>query len=158
MHKITPFLWFKDNAEEAVNFYVSIFDDSKIVKVTHYGDAGPRPKGTVMTIAFELEGQEFVALNGGPQFNFTPAISFVVSCKTQGEVDEYWEKLSAGGETQQCGWLTDKYGISWQIVPSELEELIADDDPARTNRVMNAMFRMTKIDLRALKHAYDKAS
>ena len=155
MQKITPFLWFNDKAEEAMNFYVSIFKNSKTVSVSRYGDAGPGPKGSVMVAKFQLDGQDFMALNGGPTFSFSPAISFVVNCKTQEEVDEYWEKLSAGGATSQCGWLTDKFGLSWQIVPTALGEMMADKDPERSSRVMKAMLQMTKIDIAALRHAYD---
>ena len=155
MQKITPFLWFNDKAEEAMNFYVSIFKNSKTVSISRYGDAGPGPKGSVMVAKFQLDGQDFIALNGGPTFTFSPAISFVVNCKTQDEVDEYWEKLSAGGATNQCGWLTDKFGLSWQIVPTALGEMMADKDPERSNRVMKAMLQMTKIDIAALRHAYD---
>lgn len=155
MQKITPFLWFNDKAEDAMNFYVSIFKNSKTVSISRYGDAGPGPKGSVMVAKFQLDGQDFIALNGGPTFTFSPAISFVVNCKTQEEVDEYWEKLSAGGATNQCGWLTDKFGLSWQIVPTVLGEMVADKDPERSNRVMKAMLQMTKIDIAALRHAYD---
>ena len=155
MQKITPFLWFDNNAEEAANFYVSIFKNSKIGTIARYGDAGPGPKGTVMTVSFELEGQEFVALNGGPQFKFTEAISFVVNCKTQEEVDEFWEKLSAGGEKSRCGWLEDKFGLSWQVVPTILEELLQDKDPEKSQRVMGAMMQMDKIDIAGLQRAYE---
>src|SRR5271167_1773312 len=155
MQKITPFLWFDKQAEEAVNFYTSIFKNSRILKVVRYDEAGTeasgRPKGTVMTVAFVLEGQEFVALNGGPHFTFSPAISFVVNCKTQEEVDELWEKLSEGGEKQRCAWLKDKYGVSWQIVPTVLVEMLQDRDPEKSKRVMNAMLQMDKIDIQALK-------
>lgn len=158
MQKITPFLWFYSQAEEAVNFYTSIFKNSKIVKVVRYDEAGAavsgRQKGTVMTVAFELEGQEFVALNGGPHFTFSPAISFVVNCETQEEVDELWEKLSEGGEKQRCAWLKDKYGVSWQIVPTVLVEMLQDKDPEKSKRVMNAMLQMDKIDIAGLKRAY----
>lgn len=158
MQKIVPFLWFDDKAEEAANYYVSIFGNSKIVSVTRYSDAGAevsgRPGGSVMTVAFELEGQEFVALNGGPQFSFSPAVSFVVNCKSQNELDELWEKLTAGGEEQQCGWLRDKYGVTWQIVPTVIGELMSDPDPARSQRVVQALMQMTKIDIGALKEAY----
>jgi len=154
IQKITPFLWFDSQAEEAVNFYTSIFKNSKILTVTRYGDAGPGPKGSVMTIAFQLEGQEFTALNGGPHFKFTEAISFVVHCETQQEVDEFWDKLSAGGQQVQCGWLKDKYGLSWQVVPRTLIELLQDKDPKRSQRVMQAMLQMKKIDIEALKKAY----
>src|SRR5262249_17841098 len=129
MQKITTFLWFSDNAEEAVNFYVSVFKNSKITSISRCGDKGPGPKGSVMTASFQLEGQDFIALNGGPMFSFTPAISLFVNCETQQEVDELWEKLSAGGEKQRCGWLKDKYGLSWQIIPSALRKLMADKDP-----------------------------
>jgi predicted 3-demethylubiquinone-9 3-methyltransferase (glyoxalase superfamily) len=156
MQKITPFLWYDGKAEEAASLYVSIFKNSKIVTVTRYGDAGPGPKGSVMIVKFQLEGQDFIAINGGPQFTFTPAISLVVDCKTQQEVDEFWDKLSEGGEKIQCGWLRDKYGVSWQIVPSILPELMADKDPEKTKRVMKAMLQMTKIDIKALQQAYDE--
>jgi predicted 3-demethylubiquinone-9 3-methyltransferase (glyoxalase superfamily) len=154
MQKITPFLWFDDQAEEAMNYYVSIFKNSKAGNVTRYGDAGPGPKGSVMTVSFELEGQPFTALNGGPHFKFTEAISFVVDCATQEEVDELWDKLSEGGQTQQCGWLKDKFGLSWQIVPSVLMELMQDPDPRKAQRVMEAMLQMTKIDIAQLRQAY----
>jgi predicted 3-demethylubiquinone-9 3-methyltransferase (glyoxalase superfamily) len=160
MQKITPFLWFDDKAEEAMNFYVSVFKNSKIRKVTRYGEAGAevagRPKGTVMTATFQLNGQEFIALNGGPQFKFTEAISFVVNCETQDEIDEFWEKLSEGGEQVQCGWLKDRYGVSWQIVPTVLDEMMQDKDPKKTNRVMNAMLQMVKIDIKRLQEAYEQ--
>jgi predicted 3-demethylubiquinone-9 3-methyltransferase (glyoxalase superfamily) len=156
MQKITPFLWFDGKAEEAVNFYVSIFKNSKVGSITRYGDAGPGPKGTVMIATFQLEGQDFVALNGGPQYSFTPAISLFVDCKTQEEVDDLWNKLSEGGKTDRCGWLRDKYGLSWQIVPSTLRELMADKDPEKSKRVMKAMLQMTKIDIQGLKQAYDQ--
>jgi predicted 3-demethylubiquinone-9 3-methyltransferase (glyoxalase superfamily) len=154
MKKITPFLWFDGKAEEAMNFYVSIFKNSKVVGITRYGEAGPGPKGTVMTAKFELDGQEFVALNGGPLFTFTEAISFVVNCETQQEVDEFWKKLSKGGTKSRCGWLKDKYGLSWQIVPTVLPELIQDKDPEKSQRVMQAMLQMDKIEIEALKRAY----
>ena len=147
MQKITPFLWFNDNAEEALNFYVSIFKDSKIINASYYGDAGPGPKGTLMTATFQLEGQQFMALNGGPLFKFTEAISLFVNCKTQEEVDDLWERLSAGGEKSRCGWLKDKFGLSWQIIPSTLGELMGDKDPVKANRVMQAMLKMDKIDI-----------
>ncbi len=156
MNKITPFLWFNGNAEEAMNFYVSIFKHSKVGRVTRYGDAGPGPKGAVMSATFQLEGQEFFALNGGPQFSFTPAISFFVNCETQQEVDELWEKLSAGGSKDRCGWLKDKFGLSWQIVPSILGKLLGDKDPEKANGVMKAMMKMTKIDIKGLQQAYDR--
>ena len=155
--RITPFLWFENQAEEAANFYVSIFRNSKIETVHRYGDTGPGPKGTVMTVAFELDGQPFVALNGGPQFKFTEAISFVVSCDTQPEVDRLWEKLSDGGEKVQCGWLKDKYGVSWQIIPSLLGKLLGDKDAAKAPRDMQAMLQMRKIDIQALEAAANGA-
>ena len=155
MQKITPFLWFDDQAEEAMNFYVGVFKNSKVGNVTRDGDAGPGPKGSVMTASFELEGQQFTALNGGPRFKFTEAVSFVVSCETQDEVDELWERLSEGGQTQQCGWLKDKFGLSWQIVPIALMELMSDPDPNRSRRVMEAMLQMTKIDIAKLRQAYE---
>jgi len=157
MQKITPFLWFDTQAEEAVNFYLSIFRNSKIMNVARYGDDGAkvsgRPRGSVMTVAFQLDGQPFVALNGGPAFTFSPAISFVVDCQTQEEVDRLWDKLSAGGEQQQCGWLRDKYGVTWQIVPSVLGELMSDPNPAKSQRVMQAMLQMTKLDIKGLQQA-----
>jgi predicted 3-demethylubiquinone-9 3-methyltransferase (glyoxalase superfamily) len=156
MQKITPFLWFDGNAEEAVNFYVSVFKNSKLVSVTRYGEAGPWPKGTVMTATFQLEGQEFQALNGGPQFKFTEAISFVVSCETQEEIDEMWEKLSEGGEKGRCGWLKDKFGLSWQVVPPILAALLQDADPEKANRVVTAMLQMDKLDIAALKRASEQ--
>ena len=156
MPKITPFLWFSDNAEEAVKLYTSVFKNSKILATTRYGEAGPGPKGSVMTIAFELEGQKFTALNGGPIYKFTEAISFVVDCTTQEEVDRYWEKLSAGGQPQQCGWLKDKFGLSWQIVPRILIELLTDKDAAKAKRVMKAMMKMNKIDIDKLKQAAEQ--
>jgi predicted 3-demethylubiquinone-9 3-methyltransferase (glyoxalase superfamily) len=155
MPKINPFLWFNNQAEEAANFYVSIFKNSRIVRVTRYGDAGPGPKGSVMTVDFQLDGQEFVALNGGPQFTFSPAISFVVNCQTQAEVDEFWQKLAAGGEEVECGWLTDKYGLSWQIVPTVLVDMLNDPDPVKSQRVLKAMMQMKKIDIATLKRAYE---
>ena len=156
MQKITPFLWFDNQAEEAMNFYVSIFKNSKVVSVTRYGDAGPGPKGTVMSAIFELEGQQFYALNGGPQFSFTPAISFFVNCETQQEVDELWEKLSAGGKKNRCGWLNDKYGLSWQIIPSVLGKMLQDKDAEKSKRVMQAMLQMDKIEIEKLKQAYEQ--
>lgn len=154
--KITPFLWFDGNAEEAMNLYVSVFKNSKILSVTRYGAAGPGPKGTVMTGTFQLDGQHFHALNGGPQYKFTEAISLFVDCETQQEVDELWEKLSAGGEKSRCGWLKDKFGLSWQIIPSVLGKMLRDKDPEKSRRVMNAMLQMDKIDIAKLKQAYDK--
>ncbi len=156
MQKITPFLWFDDQAEEAANFYVSIFKNSKIVNIVRYGEAGPGPAGTIMTVAFELNGQEFTALNGGPEFKFTEAISFFVNCESQQEVDELWEKLSEGGEEGPCGWLKDKYGLSWQIVPTVLGEMLNDPDPAKAQRVTKAMLQMQKIDIAELKQAYEQ--
>jgi predicted 3-demethylubiquinone-9 3-methyltransferase (glyoxalase superfamily) len=153
MRKITPFLWFDDKAEEAANFYVSIFKNSKVGRVSRYGEGGPGPKGSVMSVTFILDGEEFSALNGGPVFSFTPAISFFVDCKTQAEVDELWEKLSAGGEKGQCGWLKDKYGVSWQIVPSGLGELLGDKDPVKAKKAMQAMMQMTKLDIEAMRRA-----
>lgn len=154
MPKITPFLWFDSKAEEAMNFYVSVFKNSKVVGVSRYGDAGPGPKGSVMTATFELEGQRFIALNGGPTFTFTPAISLFVNCETQQEVDDLWAKLSAGGREDRCGWLQDKYGLSWQIIPSTLMDLMQDKDPEKSKRVMQAMLQMVKIDIAGLKKAY----
>jgi predicted 3-demethylubiquinone-9 3-methyltransferase (glyoxalase superfamily) len=156
MQKITPFLWFDNNAEEALNFYTSIFKNSKIVSVSRYGESGPGQAGRVMTATFTLNGQEFMALNGGPQFKFTEAISFFVNCETQEEVDELWEKLSEGGEKGQCGWLKDKFGVSWQIVPTALGELLGDKDPEKSKRVMEAMLQMHKIDIEKLKQAYEQ--
>src|SRR5467141_2317271 len=148
MQKITPFLWYDDKAEEAANFYVSIFKNSKVVSVARYGEAGPGPKGSAMTVAFELDGQKFVALNGGPHFKFTEAVSFVVNCTSQEEVDYFWDKLTAdGGSESQCAWLKDKYGLSWQIVPTILIELLQDKDAEKSHRVMQAMMQMKKIDI-----------
>src|ERR1700686_2784446 len=154
MQKITPFLWFDGKAEEAANFYVSIFKNAKIGKLNRYGDHGPGPKGTVMIATFQIDGQEFIALNDGPQFTFSPAISFVVNCETQEEVGAFWEKLSEGGEKQQCGWLRDKYGLSWQIVPAALGEMMQDKDAGKSQRVMKAMLQMTNLDIKRLKRAY----
>jgi predicted 3-demethylubiquinone-9 3-methyltransferase (glyoxalase superfamily) len=156
MQKITPFLWFDHQAEEAANLYVSIFKNSRIDSIARYGAEGPGPEGSVMTVAFQLEGQDFVALNGGPVFQFTPAISFYVACESQQEVDELWEKLSAGGEEDQCGWLRDRYGVSWQIVPTVLVELLQDPDPEKARRVMNAMLQMRKIVISDLRLAYEQ--
>jgi predicted 3-demethylubiquinone-9 3-methyltransferase (glyoxalase superfamily) len=152
--RITPFLWFDTQAEEAANFYVSIFPNSKIVSTSRYGDAGPGPKGSVMTVGFELEGLSFTALNGGPIYKFTEAISLMVHCETQAEVDRYWDKLSAGGKEVQCGWLKDKYGLCWQIVPDALMEFIQDKDPVKSQRVMAAMMQMVKLDIAKLKAAH----
>ena len=154
MQKITPFLWFDGNAEEAMNLYVSVFKNSKVVSITRYGDAGPGPKGTVMAATFQLEGQQFYALNGGPQYKFTPAISLFVNCETQQEVDELWDKLSEGGHKDQCGWLQDKYGLSWQIIPTAFITMMSDKDREKTQRVMNALMKMTKIDIGTLQAAY----
>ena len=157
MPRITPFLWFDTQAEEAAKFYTSIFKDSKIKSVTRYGDAGPGPKGSVMTVEFELDGQPFTALNAGPQFKFTEAISFVVHCKSQKKVDEYWGKLTAGGgEESMCGWLKDKYGLSWQIVPKALQKLLSHPDPKKAKRVMEAMLEMKKIDIAKLEQAAEE--
>ena len=155
MKKITPFLWFDDKAEEAMNFYVSIFKNSKVGSVTRYGEAGPGPKGSVMTASFNLDGQDFIALNGGPHFKFTEAISFSVDCKTQEEVDQFWEKLSEGGQKSRCGWLKDKFGLSWQIVPIALSEMLADKDAKKSKKVMEAMLKMGKLDIKTLKQAYE---
>jgi predicted 3-demethylubiquinone-9 3-methyltransferase (glyoxalase superfamily) len=156
MQKVTPFLWFNGQAEEAAHFYTSMFKNSKVGRISRYGDAGPGRKGSVMSATFEIEGQEFIALNGGPQFQFTPAISFFVNCETQEEVDELWDKLSDGGQKVECGWLTDKFGVSWQIVPSVLGQLLADADSAKSMRVMNAMLKMKKLDIAGLKRAAEE--
>ncbi len=155
--KITPFLWFDGQVEEAANFYTSIFDNSKILDVARYGEVGPGEKGSVMTVSFELEGQKFVGLNGGPHYKFTPAISFYISCKTQEEVDYFWERLQeGGGKPSQCGWLTDQFGVSWQVVPDALIEFLQDEDREKAQRVMEAMLQMAKIDIKKLKEAYDE--
>jgi predicted 3-demethylubiquinone-9 3-methyltransferase (glyoxalase superfamily) len=156
MQKITPFLWFDSKAEDAMNFYVSVFKNSKVVRVTRYGAGGPGPQGTVMSATFQLDGQDFFALNGGPQFTFSPAISFFVNCETQQEVDELWEKLSEGGEKQRCGWLKDKHGVSWQIIPSVLGNLLGDKDAEKAKRVMMAMLQMDRIEIARLQQAYDQ--
>ncbi|HEX8880261.1 MAG TPA: VOC family protein [Candidatus Acidoferrum sp.] len=156
MPKISPFLWFDTQAEEAANLYVSIFNNSKIVNINRYGEAGPAPKASVMSVVFQLDGQEFMALNGGPLFKFTEAISLLVNCKTQEEVDTYWAKLSEGGQESRCGWLKDKYGLSWQIIPTLLGEMLSDPDPQKSKRVMEAMLKMKKIDIGELKRAYDQ--
>ena len=156
MQKMKPCLWFDGKAEEAANFYTAIFNNSKITGIMRYGDAGPGPKGSVLTVTFELDGQEFIALNGGPHYSFTPAISFFVNCETQEEVDRLWGRLVEGGQPQQCGWLTDRYGVSWQIVPAILIELLQDKDGAKSTRVMQAMLGMVKLDIAALKVAYDR--
>ena len=155
VQKINPFLWFNNQAEEAAKFYVSIFKNSGVKKIVHYGKAGPGPEGSVMTVAFELEGQEFTALNGGPVYKFTEAISFVVNCNSQEEVDYYWDKLTEDGEEGVCGWLKDKYGLSWQIVPTVMVEMMNDPDPEKAKRVTEAMLQMVKIDIKTLKEAYD---
>jgi predicted 3-demethylubiquinone-9 3-methyltransferase (glyoxalase superfamily) len=157
MQKIKTFLWYNDNAEEAANLYVSIFKNSKITAVHRYGEAGPGPKGSAMTVDFILEGEEFIALNGGPHYTFTPAISLFVSCETQAEVDALWDKLSAGGRPDRCGWLQDKFGLSWQIIPTALMKLLGDPDPQKSARVMKAMLQMSKIDIAGLKRAYEGA-
>ena len=154
MQKITPFLWFDGNGEEAINFYISIFKNSKIRNITRHRGEMPDRKGTMISATFQLDGQEFMALNGGPQFTFSQAISFFVSCETQEEVDDLWEKLSYGGEKQRCGWLKDQYGVSWQIIPSVLSEMLNDLDTEKSQRVMNAMFQMDKIDIEGLTQAY----
>jgi len=154
MSKITPFLWFDGQAEAAANFYVSVFEDSKLLNISRYGDGAPMPKGTVMAANFLLADQEFIALNGGPQFTFSPAISFVVNCETQDEIDHYWEKLADGGAHLQCGWLQDRYGVSWQVVPAILGQLMSDSDAARAQRVMTAMLQMGKLDIEALQRAH----
>jgi predicted 3-demethylubiquinone-9 3-methyltransferase (glyoxalase superfamily) len=158
MQKITPCLWFDTEAEEAAAFYTSIFDNSRILEVTHFGKAGPRPEGTVMTVAFELDGQAFVALNGGPEFTFNEAVSFQVDCRTQDEVDHFWTRLTDGGEEVTCGWVKDRFGVSWQVVPTRLNELVADPDPERSERAMRAMLGMKKLDIAALEEAADRAT
>ena len=157
MQKIIPFLWFNGQAEEAMNFYTSIFRNSKVLSVARYGDAGPGPKGSVMTAQFEVEGHQFVALNGGPQYTFTPAVSFLVNCTTQDEVDHLWDRLSAGGQEMPCGWVTDKFGLTWQVIPTLLPELLTGRDPQKAQRVMQAMLQMKKIDIAALRRAHDQA-
>jgi predicted 3-demethylubiquinone-9 3-methyltransferase (glyoxalase superfamily) len=156
VQRISPFLWFDQQAEEAAEFYVSIFPNSSIGKITRYTDAGPGPKGSAMTVPFQLDGQAFTALNGGPSFKFTQAISFVVNCTTQEEVDFFWEKLSAGGKEVQCGWLQDRYGLSWQVVPTVLIEMLQGGDPERSQRVMKAMFQMKKLDIAGLEKAFQQ--
>ena len=158
MQKITPFLWFDTQAEEAANYYVSIFPNSRILQLARDGEAGPGPKGTVMTVSFEINGQQFTAINGGPQFTFSEAISFVVSCETQAEIDALWGKLSAGGKESRCGWLKDRYGLSWQLVPTVLPELLGDKDSTRAQRAMQAMLKMGKLDIAALKRAHQGAA
>jgi predicted 3-demethylubiquinone-9 3-methyltransferase (glyoxalase superfamily) len=157
LQRITPFLWFDQQAEEAANFYVSIFENSRILSASRYGEGGPGPKGSVMTVSFELNGQEFTALNGGPHFKFTEAVSFVVHCETQQEVDKFWKKLTEGGQESQCGWLKDKFGLSWQVVPNALPKLLQGTDSARSQRVMAALLKMKKLDVNELQRAYDQA-
>jgi predicted 3-demethylubiquinone-9 3-methyltransferase (glyoxalase superfamily) len=157
MNKIVPNLWFDTEAEEAAGFYTSVFKDSRIVNVTRYSEAGPRPAGTVMTVEFELEGQRFVGINGGPQFTFDEAVSFQITCEDQDEVDYYWERLTDGGEESMCGWLKDRFGLSWQVVPAGMEEVFADPDPKRAERAMRAMLEMRKLDIAALRAAADGA-
>jgi predicted 3-demethylubiquinone-9 3-methyltransferase (glyoxalase superfamily) len=157
MQKVTPCLWFDTQGEEAARFYTSVFPNSRILDIAHYGAAGPRPEGTVMTVDFELDGQEFVALNGGPEFTFNEAISFQVSCETQEQVDAFWSRLSEGGEEGPCGWLKDRYGVSWQIVPTVLPKLLGDPDPERSQRVMRAMLDMKKLEIDALERAAAQA-
>lgn len=156
MQSITPFLWFDGNAEEAMNFYLSIFKNSKVLSLSRYGDAGPGPKGSVMSATFQLDGQQFHALNGGPMFKFSPAISFFVNCETQQEVDDLWNKLAEGGATNRCGWLQDKFGLSWQIIPTILGKYLQDKDPVKSQSVMKAMLQMDKIDIQGLQQAYDQ--
>ena len=157
MQKIIPSLWFDGKAEEAMNFYISIFKNSRVLNVSRFGDAGPGAAGTVMAVSFELDGQRFMGINGGPEFPFSEAVSFYVDCETQQEVDELWEKLTAGGEESQCGWLKDKYGLSWQIVPKILIEMLGDKDPEKAKRVTEAMLQMQKIDIKTLERAYQQA-
>lgn len=157
MPSITPFLWFDHQAEEAVNYYVSVFPEAEIKSVSRYPEGGPGPAGGVMTVAFRLLGQDFIALNGGPHFVFNEAVSFVINCETQAEIDHYWERLSAGGQPGRCGWLKDRYGLSWQIVPTVLGRLLGDSDPETNGRVMAALLDMDKLDIRALQQAYDQA-
>jgi len=157
MHKITPFLWFDTQAEEAANFYVSVFRNSRILGITRYGASGPGPAGSVMTVSFEIEGQRFTALNGGPVFKFNESISFVVNCETQEEIDDMWAKLLDGGKEVECGWLTDRYGVSWQVIPTALQEMLLDTNPAKAQSVMQALMTMKKLDLAALRAAYDAA-
>ena len=156
MHKIRPFLWFDNQAEEAAEFYVSIFKNSKIGAISRYGDAGPGPAGQALVVPFELDGQDFMGLNGGPIFKFSPAISFLINCEDQAEVDHYWDRLLEGGQPSQCGWLSDKYGLSWQVVPTILGDLLSDPDPIKSGRVMTAMLKMVKLDIAELKRAYEE--
>ncbi len=155
--KIVPNLWFDTEAEEAAEFYTSVFENSRIIGVAHYTEAGPRPAGTVMTVEFELDGQRFVGINGGPQFKFDEAVSFQIACETQEEIDYYWERLTDGGEESQCGWLRDRFGLSWQVVPTGMDELFSDPDPERPRRAMEAMLKMRKLDIEALRRAADGA-
>lgn len=155
MQKITPFLWFNNNAEEAVQFYTAVFPDAKVLNMVRYTAGGPGPEGEVMTAVFQVQGQTFMALNGGPQFQFTEAVSFVVNCESQNEVDHYWEKLSEGGQKSRCGWLKDKFGLSWQVVPTALSKLLSGQDPERTKRVMEAMMKMDKLEIAVLEEAYN---
>jgi predicted 3-demethylubiquinone-9 3-methyltransferase (glyoxalase superfamily) len=157
MQKITPFLWFNDQAEEAMNFYISVFRNAKAGEIRRYAEGGPAPQGSVMSASFQIEGQELVAFNGGPHFSFTPAISLFVDCKTQEEVDELWSKLSEGGQPQQCGWVTDRFGLSWQIIPSALGEMLQDKNKAKSKAAMQAMMKMHKIDVQRLQHAFEEA-
>jgi predicted 3-demethylubiquinone-9 3-methyltransferase (glyoxalase superfamily) len=154
--KITPFLWFDGQAEQAARFYAGIFPNSRIVSLSRYGEAGPGPSGSVMSVVFEIEGQQFAALNGGPQFKFSPATSFFIECQTQQEVDEYWDKLGAGGQIHQCGWLTDRFGVTWQVVPAVLETLLRDPDPKKSQSVMKAMMKMVKLDVAGLQRAHER--
>ena len=156
MQKITPYLWFDSNAEEAINFYVSIFENSEILAISRYGEAGPGPEGSVLTASFRLGEQEFLALNGGPHFTFTEAISFLIECTSQEEVDDFWGKLTEGGEPSQCGWLKDRFGLSWQVIPTILGEMLRDEDAGKAGRVMQAMLQMTRIDIAKLQEAYDQ--
>jgi predicted 3-demethylubiquinone-9 3-methyltransferase (glyoxalase superfamily) len=157
VQKITPFLWFDHQAEEAMNYYVSIFKNSKVLGVNRYGKGAPLPEGIVLTANFELDGQKFIALNGGPMYKFSPATSFVVNCENQSEVDYYWDKLAAGGKPNRCAWLDDKFGVTWQIVPKQLGQFLSDPDPVKAGRVMRAMMQMKKIDIAGLQQAYDEA-
>ena len=156
MHRPTPNLWFDGNAEDAMDFYLSIFPNSKVLGISRYGDAGPGPSGSVLTVAFEINGQDFIGINGGPHFKFTPAVSFSLLCDTQDEIDGIWDRLLAGGAPSQCGWLTDRYGLSWQVVPSILPKYLGDQDRTRANRVMEAMLKMVKLDIETLKKAYEQ--
>jgi predicted 3-demethylubiquinone-9 3-methyltransferase (glyoxalase superfamily) len=156
MQKVTPFLWFDNQAEEAARFYTSVFKNSRLGEIGRYGEGGPAPAGSVMTVTFTLDGQEFIALNGGPHFKFTEAVSFFIRCETQQEVDEFWEKLSEGGEKSRCGWLKDRFGLSWQVMPTALGEMLQDKDPRKSRRVMEAMLQMEKLDIERLRRAYEQ--